>query len=349
MTRLSNQTELSKKPDTIGGQPLDMNAPLLEVKDLSVEFRTDSGVVHATNQLTWTLNEGETVAILGESGSGKSVSSQAVMGILDSPPGFITNGTAKFRGVDLLKLTDKEKRQVQGRRIAMIFQDALTALNPVYTVGWQISEMFRVHEGLSRREARERSIDLLGSVGIPSPELRYDNYPHEFSGGMRQRAMIAMAISLDPDVLIADEPTTALDVTVQAQVMELLASLQQRYNMGLVLITHDLGVVAGVADRLVVMYAGTAVERAGVMDLYGNPLHPYTRGLMDSIPRADQVGGRLNPIIGQPPDLSAIPPGCPFHPRCPIAVPGKCNTERPTMRTIAEGRDVACHFAEVNE
>lgn len=349
MSLLSNQTELRNKPDTIGRHSLDMNAPLLEVKDLSVEFRTDSGIVKATNELTWSLNEGETIAILGESGSGKSVSSQAVMGILDSPPGYITNGTAKFRGVDLLKLTAKEKRQVQGRRIAMIFQDALTALNPVYTVGWQISEMFRVHEGLNRREARERSIDLLGSVGIPSPELRYDNYPHEFSGGMRQRAMIAMAISLDPDVLIADEPTTALDVTVQAQVMELLASLQQRYNMGLVLITHDLGVVAGVADRLVVMYAGTAVERAGVHDLYAKPLHPYTKGLMDSIPRADQVGGRLNPIIGQPPDLSAIPSGCPFHPRCPIAVPGKCNIEKPEMRAITDRREVSCHFAEANE
>lgn len=349
MTQLSNQTQLSSKSNKIGNHELDMNAPLLEVKDLSVEFRTDSGIVHATNSLTWSLNEGETIAILGESGSGKSVSSQAVMGILDTPPGYITNGTAKFRGVDLLKLNNHEKREVQGRRIAMIFQDALTALNPVYSVGWQISEMFRVHEGLSKREARERSIDLLGSVGIPSPELRYDNYPHEFSGGMRQRAMIAMAISLDPDVLIADEPTTALDVTVQAQVMELLASLQQRYNMGMVLITHDLGVVAGVADRLVVMYAGTAVERAGVNELYADPLHPYTRGLMHSIPRADQVGGRLNPIIGQPPDLSAIPPGCPFHPRCPIAVPGKCNTEKPSMRTIAEGRDVSCHFAKVSE
>ncbi len=331
--------------ETLGGHPLDPTAPLLKVDKLSVEFRTDKGVVNAVNELSYEVNAGETLAILGESGSGKSVSAQAVMGILDTPPGFVTGGTVEFRGVNLLDLPEAERRKVRGNRIAMIFQDALTALNPVYTVGWQIGEMFKVHRDISRREARERTIELLELVGIPSARERVDAYPHEFSGGMRQRVMIAMSLALDPDVLIADEPTTALDVTVQAQVMSLLAELQERYQMGLILITHDLGVVADVADKVVVMYAGREVETADVEPLYAEPLHPYTLGLMRSIPRADQKGKRLDPIIGQPPDLGNIPPGCPFHPRCPLARE-RCTTDVPPLREIVGGRWSACHYAE---
>ncbi|WP_370324422.1 ABC transporter ATP-binding protein [Euzebya sp.] len=340
-------TDASKwEGSEIGGRPVDPTAPLLAVDKLSVEFRTDRGVVNAVNELSYELNAGETVAILGESGSGKSVSAQAVMGILDSPPGFVTNGTVKFRGVDLLTLPERERRAIRGNRIAMIFQDALTALNPVYTVGWQISEMFKVHQGMKKKEARERTIELLDLVGIPTARDRFDAYPHEFSGGMRQRVMIAMSLALDPDVLIADEPTTALDVTVQAQVMGLLAELQERYKMGLILITHDLGVVADVADRVVVMYAGREVEKATAKELYAQPLHPYTAGLMNSIPRADRSGQRLDPIVGQPPDLAHIPPACPFHPRCPMFRQGHCDVEMPAFRELAPGRFSACHYAE---
>lgn len=330
----------------VGGQDVDPSAPLLAVKDLSVEFRTPNGVVSAVNELSYEVNAGETVAILGESGSGKSVSAQAVMGILDTPPGFITSGTVRFRGVDLLTLPERERRGIRGTRIAMIFQDALTALNPVYTIGWQISEMFRMHQGMKKKEARERTVELLDLVGIPSAKDRFEAYPHEFSGGMRQRVMIAMSLALDPDVLIADEPTTALDVTVQAQVMGLLAELQERYQMGLILITHDLGVVADVADRVVVMYAGEEVEQATAKELYAQPLHPYTAGLLKSIPRADRSGQRLNPIVGQPPDLANIPSGCPFHPRCPRARQPKCDTEDPPLREIVPRRFSACHYAE---
>ncbi len=254
--------------DFVAGKPVEPGALLLEVENLHVEFRMDVGTVNAVNGLSYKLSQGETLAILGESGSGKSVSAQAVMGILDTPPGFVTDGSVKFRGVELLDLTDKQLRTVRGDRIAMVFQDALSALNPVFTVGWQIGEMFRKHRRLSKKEARERAIELMELVKIPSARDRVDSYPHEFSGGMRQRVMIAMSLALDPDVLIADEPTTALDVTIQAQIMELLAELQRELGMGLVLITHDLGVVAQVADRVVVMYAGRAVERGEINDVY---------------------------------------------------------------------------------
>jgi len=329
----------------LGAETLDPNAPLLVVDDLHVEFRIEDGVVQAVNGLSYIVHEHETIAILGESGSGKSVSAQAVMGILDTPPGFVTQGRVEFRGVDLLELPEKVMaKQVRGQKIAMIFQDALTALNPTFTVGWQIGEMLRKHRGYSKKEAKEEAIHLMERVRIPSARDRVNSYPHEFSGGMRQRAMIAMALSLGPDVLIADEPTTALDVTVQAQIMELLHELQQDTGMGLILITHDLGVVAEVCDRVVVMYAGGIMEEGEINDVYHHPAHPYTLGLMDSIPRPDVHTGRLNPIIGNPPDLLNIPSGCPFHPRCAFAQQ-KCVDEVPPLADMGEdGRASACFF-----
>ena len=334
------------RPDSIGGRRLDPDAPLLAVNDLAVEFRIDAGTVRAVNGLTYVLNRGETVAILGESGSGKSVSAQAVMGILDTPPGFVTGGSVRFQGVELLDLPDSVRAtEVRATRISMVFQDALTALNPVFTVGWQIGEMFRKHRGLSKAQAQEKAIELMELVKIPSARERVNSYPHEFSGGMRQRVMIAMALSLDPDILIADEPTTALDVTVQAQIMELLAEIQQELGMGLILITHDLGVVAEVADRVVVMYAGREVEKGPILDVFGTPAHPYTLGLMASIPRPDIHNERLNPIEGSPPDLLKLPPGCSFNPRCPYAQQ-VCREEVPTLHAVDDKRGSACHFWE---
>jgi oligopeptide transport system ATP-binding protein len=320
------------------------HVPLLEVDNLQVEFRTRDGVAKAVNGVSYTVDEGETLAVLGESGSGKSVTAQAVMGILDSPPGFVTGGAVRFRGQDLLALPEDERRVYRGRNIAMIFQDALSSLNPVFSVGWQIGEMFRVHEGLSKRDAQERAIGLMDQVRIPAARERVGDYPHQFSGGMRQRIMIAMAIALDPDVLIADEPTTALDVTVQAQIMELLADLQRERKMGLILITHDLGVVADVADKISVMYAGRIMEKAPVGEIYARPAHPYTKGLLESIPRLDLKGKELSAIRGLPPSLTRIPPGCEFNPRCPYAQQ-ICRDERPPLFDVAPGRQSACHFA----
>jgi len=318
---------------------------LLEVEDLHVEFRTDYGVVNAVNGISYTLDERETLAILGESGSGKSVSAQAIMGIIDSPPGFVTKGKLKFRGVDLLGLEESERRKFRGNKIAMIFQDALTALNPVYSVGYQIAEMFMVHKGVSRKEGFEKAVEMMDRVRIPAARERVREYPHQFSGGMRQRVMIAMALSLDPDIVIADEPTTALDVTVQAQIMDLLAELQRETGMGLILITHDLAVVADVSDRLAVMYAGKIVETGSVYDIYEHPSHPYTEGLMKSIPRIDLKQGRLDPIRGAPPSLMRIPSGCAFHPRCPYAKP-RCVQEVPPFYDVAPGRRSRCHYWE---
>ena len=319
---------------------------LLEVKDLNVEFRTDRGVVNAVNGVRYKVRAGETVAILGESGSGKSVSAQAIMGIIDSPPGFITSGEILYRGEDLLTMDEEKRRSIRGAKISMVFQDALSSLNPVFTIGWQLSEMFRIHQGASRAEAKERSIDLLERVGIPSPEKRVDSYPHEFSGGMRQRAMIAMAIALDPEVLIADEPTTALDVTVQAQIMELLAGLQEQYGMSMVLITHDLGVVAEVADRVNVMHAGRIVEHGSGLEVFTNPAHPYTVGLMESIPRADLKGTQLTPIVGSPPDLAHLPSGCSFHPRCRFRRTNCFDVEPPAVEVPGDDRYAACHYTD---
>ncbi|MQS05858.1 ABC transporter ATP-binding protein [Streptomyces alkaliphilus] len=332
------------RPATGGGEPL------LEVRDLAVEFRTREGVARAVNGVNYSVHAGETLAVLGESGSGKSVTAQAIMGILDTPPGRIAGGEIRFRGEDLLTLSEDKRRAIRGDRIAMIFQDALSSLNPVLSVGYQLGEMFRVHRGASRREARERAVDLMERVRIPAARERVNDYPHQFSGGMRQRIMIAMALALEPDLIIADEPTTALDVTVQAQVMELLAELQREFHMGLILITHDLGVVADVADRIAVMYAGRIVETAPVKELYAAPAHPYTKGLLESIPRLDHKGKELYAIKGLPPSLTALPTGCSFHPRCPMATE-RCTTERPPLHTVldaseapVEGRGSACHY-----
>jgi oligopeptide transport system ATP-binding protein len=327
--------------------------PVLEVEDLHVEFRIRSGVVHAVNGISYRLAEGETLAILGESGSGKSVSAQAIMGILDSPPAVITGGGIWFDGKDLLKQPAEEQRKVRGPGISMIFQDALSSLNPVYSVGYQIGEMFRAHRGMSKKDAKARAVELMDRVRIPAARSRINDYPHQFSGGMRQRVMIAMAIALDPKVLIADEPTTALDVTVQAQVMDLLKDLQRETGMGLILITHDLGVVNEVADNVAVMYAGRIVERGTVDDVFTAAAHPYTDGLMSSVPQVEAKGGRLQPIVGQPPNLAAIPGGCPFHPRCSRrrigaeAAPGRdCAADLPPLRLVVPAREAACHYSE---
>ncbi|WP_411742119.1 ABC transporter ATP-binding protein [Raineyella sp. W15-4] len=316
---------------------------LLQVEDLHVEFRTRDGVARAINGVSFELHQDETLAVLGESGSGKSVTAQAVMGILDTPPAFVTGGAVKYCGTDLLTLDENVMQTVRGAEISMIFQDALSSLNPVFTVGWQIAEMFRVHRGMNRRDAEEQAVRLMERVRIPAARERVHNYPHQFSGGMRQRIMIAMAIALDPHVLIADEPTTALDVTVQAQIMELLKELQVESHMGLILITHDLGVVADVADRIAVMYAGRLVEKADVFDLYRDPAHPYTLGLLESIPRLDQQGERLNAIGGLPPNLTRIPAGCPFHPRCRFGTDVCRVGEPPALLDVGRGRRVACH------
>ncbi|GAB2724915.1 ABC transporter ATP-binding protein [Streptomyces bullii] len=316
---------------------------LLEVRDLHVEFRTRDGVAKAVNGVSYGVDAGETLAVLGESGSGKSVTAQAVMGILDTPPGRITGGEILFRGRDLLRLKEEERRAIRGAGMAMIFQDALSALNPVLSVGDQLGEMFVVHRGMSRKDARAKAVELMDRVRIPAAKERVRQYPHQFSGGMRQRVMIAMAMALEPALIIADEPTTALDVTVQAQVMDLLAELRREYGMALVLITHDLGVVADVADRIAVMYAGRIVESAPVHDIYQTPAHPYTRGLLDSVPRLDHKGRELHAVKGLPPSLLDIPSGCAFHPRCPTAR-DVCRTDAPPRYEVSENRGSACHF-----
>ncbi|MGW3467436.1 ABC transporter ATP-binding protein [Saccharopolyspora sp. NPDC000995] len=327
---------------------VDKKAPverLLEVDDLHVEFRTRDGVAKVLNGVSYHVAAGETLAVLGESGSGKSVTAQTIMGILDIPPGAITGGAIRYQGENLLTASDSRRRELRGDSMAMIFQDALSALNPVYTVGFQIAEQLRMRRGMSRKAAMARAVELLDQVKIPNAKQRVKEYPHQFSGGMRQRAMIAMSLALDPELLIADEPTTALDVTVQAQIMDLLDELRRERGMGLILITHDLGVVAEVADRIVVMYAGRIVEAADAYSLYKQPGHPYTEGLMRSIPRLDLKGQELETIKGLPPNLLAVPPGCPFHPRCPRAQQ-RCRQEVPTYHQLGLGRASACHFAE---
>ena len=318
---------------------------LLEVEDLHVEFRTRDGVAKVLNGVGYQVDAGETLAVLGESGSGKSVTAQTIMGILDTPPAFVTKGAIRFHGEDLLTASDERRREVRGDGIAMIFQDALSALNPVFTVGFQIEEQLRVRRGMTRAEARTRAVELLDLVKIPNARNRVREYPHQFSGGMRQRAMIAMSLALDPEMLIADEPTTALDVTVQAQIMDLLAEIQKERDMGLILITHDLGVVADVADRIAVMYAGRIVEHADVYELFRAPGHPYTEALLESLPRLDLKGQDLKTIKGLPPSLTNIPSGCPFHPRCRRAV-DVCRTDVPTDHRLGLGRTSACHLAE---
>ncbi|NHA66889.1 ABC transporter ATP-binding protein [Phycicoccus flavus] len=339
-------TDTTTRPSASGEtEYVPQDGKLLEVEDLHVEFHTADGVAKAINGVSFDLHQGESLAILGESGSGKSVTAQAIMGILDMPPAVIPGGHIRYCGQDLLTMPEEQRRKTRGPEVSMIFQDALSALNPVFPVGWQIAEMFRIHRDMNKSDALEQAVRLMERVQIPGAKDRVKAYPHQFSGGMRQRIMIAVAIALDPAVLIADEPTTALDVTVQAQIMSLLEELQEERQMGLILITHDLGVVADVADRIAVMYAGRLVEKADVHDLYASPAHPYTRGLLESIPRLDQKGQTLAAIGGLPPNLMRIPDGCAFNPRCRMAQ-DRCRTEVPELREVAPGRLSACHFAE---
>jgi oligopeptide/dipeptide ABC transporter ATP-binding protein len=327
-------------------QPL---GAVLSVRDLHVEFPTDDGLVKAVDGLSYDVYANEVLGIVGESGSGKSVSSLAILGLL--PKRARIRGQIVYRGREVLGLPEREMLKLRGESIAMVFQDALAALNPVYTVGAQIGEAVKVHHpDLSKAEIRARAIELLELVGTPSPTKRIDNFPHEFSGGMRQRAMIAMALANDPDVLIADEPTTALDVTIQAQVLDVIERVQERTSSAIVLITHDLGVVAGVADRVMVMYAGRQAEVASVDEVFYETRHPYTLGLLASLPRLDQdaEGMRLHRIKGQPPSLIDVPPGCPFHPRCEFRrLPEPCATDVPLSRPMENPEHLsACHFAE---
>jgi oligopeptide/dipeptide ABC transporter ATP-binding protein len=330
--------------DTGTTQPGTPAADLLEVDGLSVEFRTGGGVVRVVDGVSLRVGEGETVAVLGESGSGKSVSSLAVLGLLPRPAGRIVAGSIRFRGTELTTLGDRELRELRGERMAMVFQDPQTALNPVMTVGAQIGEAARRRRGLSRRAARKKAIEMMRLVRIPDAERRVDDYPHQFSGGMRQRVVIAMALALDPDLVIADEPTTALDVTVQQQIMSLLRDLQRSRGVGLVLISHDLGVVAGAADRVVVMYGGRVVESGPLRPVYDHPAHPYTVGLMRSVPETDG-DEPLVPIPGSPPSPGRLPAGCAFHPRCPMAT-DRCRTEVPALSPVGDDRASACHYAE---
>lgn len=324
-----------------------MTEPLLAVRDLRTQFSTDDGVVHAVDGVSFDIFPGEVFAIVGESGSGKSVTALSILNLVPKPHGAVVAGEILYKGRDLLKLKPDELRDLRGNRIAMIFQDPLTALNPVYSVGHQIAEVFRAHTGSGKKQAHKRAVELLDLVGIPRPEQRAEEYPHQFSGGMRQRAMIAMAVALNPDLLIADEPTTALDVTIQAQILDVLLKVKEEFDSAIMLITHDLGVVAGVSDRVMVMYAGKVAEMADVEEIYYNPKHPYTWGLMTSITRLDQVKrDRLLPIKGSPPSLLHDWNECPFAPRCPY-VKDICKNEYPTLRSSGQGEHVAaCHFAQ---
>jgi len=319
-----------------------MPEPLLQVDNLHVHFRTSDGLVRAVNGVTFDVQPGETVGVVGESGSGKSVTNLALLGLIPQPPGVIPEGRALYRGRDLLRMSPAELREVRGRRIAMIFQDPMTALNPFLTVEEQLSEVTRLHLGHTRKQARAHAIEMLGRVGIPAPEQRIDDYPHQFSGGMRQRVMIAMALSCKPDLLIADEPTTALDVTIQAQMLELIKELQQSQGTAVILITHALGVVASVCDRVLVMYGGKVVEEAKVDPLFAASKHPYTLGLMKSIPRWDvNTHGRLQAIEGQPPNMADPPSGCAFHPRCPLRI-DRCAKDEPPLVPVEHGGRSAC-------
>jgi oligopeptide transport system ATP-binding protein len=316
--------------------------PVLEVKGLKTQFFTQDGVVKAVDGVSFHVDEGETLGIVGESGCGKSVSVLSVMRLIPQPPGKIVGGEVIFDGEDLLEMSDDAIRRVRGNKIAMIFQDPMTSLNPVLTIGRQIGEALELHMGMKKDEARKRSAELLEMVGIPEAAQRLDDYPHQFSGGMRQRAMIAMALACNPRLLIADEPTTALDVTIQAQIVELAKRLRDEIGMAIIWITHDLGVVAGLADRMMVMYAGHAVEEAPVREVYENPRHPYTIGLLGSLPRLDEIReDRLTSIEGLPPDLIDLPPGCPFEPRCVYAI-DKCREVRPELEPVGPRHRIAC-------
>jgi oligopeptide/dipeptide ABC transporter ATP-binding protein len=323
--------------------------PLLSIRDLVVEFSTEDGIVQAVDGISYDLFPGETLGIVGESGSGKSVSTMSILGLIPQPPGRIVRGEAIFKGKDLLKVSKKELRRIRGNDLAMIFQDPMTSLNPVLKIGYQIGEAIKTHHSDVKDDAiKKRAVELLKIVGVPNPERRVDQYPHEFSGGMRQRAMIAMAIANEPSVLIADEPTTALDVTIQAQILEVLKKAQEETHAATILITHDLGLIAELADRVIVMYAGKVVEIGDVSTIFGAPRHPYTVGLMDSLPKLTADEEWLRPIPGQPPSLISRPPGCPFHPRCFLSQGrARCRDEEPPLRPVGGAAHLsACHFAE---
>jgi len=320
-------------------------ATLLDVRDLKTTFLTSSGVVRAVDGVSWDIEEGETVALVGESGCGKSVSALSVMRLVDEPAGRIESGEIVYKGRDLLKLSEEQMRHVRGREIGMIFQEPMTSLNPVLSIGRQLTEGLEIHMGMKPPEARSRAVEMLAMVGIPDPERRLGQYPHHFSGGMRQRMMIAMALACNPSLILADEPTTALDVTIQAQILELMRDLARRLGVAMLIITHNLGVVARYADRVNVMYAGRIIEQASATELYANPRHPYTLGLLRSVPRLDEPRrARLDPIEGQPPDLTRLPEGCAFAPRCAYRVE-RCG-EAPSLVTLGAGHRSACWEAE---
>jgi oligopeptide transport system ATP-binding protein len=339
----SKEATATRKRSSSNGHGVE---PLLEVKNLKTQFFTQDGVVRAVEDVSFYVMPGETLGVVGESGSGKSITGLSIMRLIPNPPGKIVNGEVIFEGQDLLKLNDDQIRRIRGNQIAMIFQDPMTSLNPVLTINRQISEALQLHMGMSKDQAKARSIELLRMVGIPNAEERIDQYPHQFSGGMRQRVMIAMALSCNPKLIIADEPTTALDVTIQAQILDLMRSLQAERDTGVIMITHSMGVVAGMADRVQVMYAGSIVEAASTEEIFANPRHPYTVGLMKSIPRLDaRERERLEPIRGMPPDLIDLPDICPFVPRCDYARE-KCEQKRPPLLEVAPGHMSACWFWE---
>jgi oligopeptide transport system ATP-binding protein len=316
--------------------------PILSVEDLRTYYHQDEGIVRAVDGASFDVYPGKTLGIVGESGCGKSVSVLSVMRLIPQPPGKIVDGDVVFEGQNLIKMSDDEIRRIRGNKIAMIFQDPMTSLNPVLTIGRQIQESLELHMGMNRDESRKRAAELLELVGIPEADARLDDYPHQFSGGMRQRAMIAMSLACNPRLLIADEPTTALDVTIQAQIVELVKRLRDEIGMAIIWITHDLGVVAGLADRMMVMYAGHVVEEAPVKEVYADPRHPYTLGLIGSLPRLDELRqDRLTSIEGLPPDLIALPPGCPFEPRCVYSI-DKCREVRPQLEPVGPRHRIAC-------
>jgi len=316
---------------------------LLEIKNLKTHFFTHEGTVKAVDGVSFKINQGETLGIVGESGSGKSVTALSVMKLIPHPPGKIVGGEIYFEGKDLLKLDDKEIRKIRGKKISMIFQEPMTSLDPVFTIGHEIGEVIQLHQGLNKKEARKKAIEILKIVGMPDVEKRIDSYPHELSGGMRQRVMIAMALSCNPTLLIADEPTTALDVTIQAQILRLINDLKDKFGASVMLITHDLGVIAEMCDNVAVMYAGNIVEYTDVYTLFNNPLHPYTKGLNKSMPRMNVEAEHLDAIPGTVPNLLDLPSGCPFHPRCDLSFK-KCVEEMPELIEIENSHLVRCHL-----
>ena len=343
MTKKSRKEERVKMD--LKNQPVPEGSHLLEVDDLQMYFHTEDGVVKAVDGVSYTLDRGETLGVVGESGSGKSVTAMTIMGLIDMPPGRIEGGDVRYRGLSLLNMNERQMQDIRGNDIAMVFQDPMTSLNPVYTIGRQLGEGLRLHRGYSKDEAWKRSVELLDMVGIPNPEERVKDYPHQFSGGMRQRVMIAMALACDPDILIADEPTTALDVTIQAQIIELMQEMQQKNGNAIIMITHDLGVVADVADKIMVMYAGRPVEFGSAEEIFYNPIHPYTWGLVRSIPEALTTEKKpLTPIMGNPPSLVNVPKGCSFSPRCPYAT-DLCRSERPDKYVTETGHYSTCHYS----